>query len=335
MENRCKICGSNDIELHFSDYPGYVENQFYDIYLCKNCDTNFVYHNLSQNELKTLYKKVYSNDRIEGYDKYLELAEKIKTVRNPARFISKYHASYHGIIKSIKKINGGKILDVGCSFGYLSYLLNKIGYDTYGIDISERAIDYALKNYGAYFENISLEQFIDKSSHKYDVIIASELIEHFDDPLRFFESAFSLLKDNGMIIISTPNKDYFSKKSYWFTDLPPVHLFWFGKKSIQSIADKLNAKVEFVSFNKFYPFNESRLFKYLKNHDEYMQTHVVNTNYEPFEERINRKDGFVKSVIKHLVHDITPIRNLSNFVYNHTIEKDLTMVFVLTKSNTL
>lgn len=43
------------------------------------------------------------------------------------------------------KINKGKVLDIGCGWGYLSLQITQKGNDVTGIDISEKAIQYAKK----------------------------------------------------------------------------------------------------------------------------------------------------------------------------------------------
>lgn len=76
----------------------------------------------------------------------------------------------------------------------------------------------------------------------FDVIIATEIIEHLDDFEAFFDFCFVHLKKQGTLIITTPNKDY-QEKALRFGDLPPVHTILFSKKTFKYIADKYNVKI--------------------------------------------------------------------------------------------
>lgn len=98
-----------------------------------------------------------------------------------------------------------RILDVGCGTGSLITLpLGSLGYNILGIDIDKASIDFALKN--NIYNNVSFKQErIENIYDKYDIIIASELLEHLENPLEFLNILETKLNENGIIIITTPN----------------------------------------------------------------------------------------------------------------------------------
>jgi SAM-dependent methyltransferase len=130
--------------------------------------------------------------------------------------------------------------------GYVSYSLNKAGYKVTGLDVSENAVASAKKMYGDFF--ICEDFFKHKPKQLYDVICMLELIEHVDDPGAYIAHVRTILKPNGRLILTTPNRSWFSKADVWNTDLPPVHLTWFSEQGVQ----------EFLSSNGFVP----KLFDY-------------------------------------------------------------------------
>src|SRR3990167_59296 len=75
---------------------------------------------------------------------------------------------------------GDRILEVGCANGNLAkYIPENISY--FGIDISERAIEDAIKSYPKmFFMNTDILEF-DAVSPSYDKIISIETLEHVDD----------------------------------------------------------------------------------------------------------------------------------------------------------
>jgi len=98
-----------------------------------------------------------------------------------------------------------EILDVGCGSGLLITLpLGQLGYNILGIDTDKISIDFANTNNifeKVKFENIPIENII----KKYDIILACEILEHLERPIEFLRNLKSRLKDDGIIILTTPN----------------------------------------------------------------------------------------------------------------------------------
>jgi len=109
-------------------------------------------------------------------------------------------------VESFAKDKGNvKILDVGCGTGgSITMPLGEEGYIIQGIDIDAEPIDYA--NTCNLYNNISFEcKSANEVTDIYDVIIASEIIEHIDNPVDFLMSLKNRLSKDGIIIITTPN----------------------------------------------------------------------------------------------------------------------------------
>ncbi len=72
---------------------------------------------------------------------------------------------------------GGRILDVGCSYGFLVAELVGRGYDAYGIDFSEQAIRDSPVRDRLRQEN-ALEM---RTDERYDAVVAADIFEHLND----------------------------------------------------------------------------------------------------------------------------------------------------------
>jgi 2-polyprenyl-6-hydroxyphenyl methylase/3-demethylubiquinone-9 3-methyltransferase len=101
------------------------------------------------------------------------------------------------------------ILDIGCGGGLLCEPLSRLGGDVTGIDVSEHAIftakEHALKM-GLEIDYIctSIEELITKK--EFDIIIASEVIEHVSDRKYFFKMIKKVSSNNTSFIFTTINK---------------------------------------------------------------------------------------------------------------------------------
>ncbi|MEM4325817.1 MAG: class I SAM-dependent methyltransferase [Candidatus Pacearchaeota archaeon] len=102
------------------------------------------------------------------------------------------------------------VLDIACGTGYGSAYLLKKGRakKVYGGDISPEAINYAKKKYRnkkLFFKVMDATKMPFKNNF-FDVIISFETIEHISEYTEFLCECKRVLKKNGRIIISTPNK---------------------------------------------------------------------------------------------------------------------------------
>jgi len=256
----CSICKNKDSKLKIKDYPGYIENSYFDIYYCDKCDTSFIdTKNINLSIYNTIYKMLDNNpDSVRAYDRYLNYSKKIKEYKNPFLFLINSENTYYPIYEFIKNKKNLRILEIGCGYGYLTYALKTLGHLTTGIDISKEAINFANENFGDnyYSGDLLNEDFFNKN--EFDLIIATELIEHLTDAPLFIELCKKLLKPKGQLIITTPSKDWGScvTDSYWFTDNPPVHTLWLSKKSLTTLGNLHNLETSFLpTLNKNYSKN--------------------------------------------------------------------------------
>ncbi len=251
---QCPLCGGA-AELKLENYPGYQNPDTFCIYNCSQCNTCF---SLPRMDTKNIYELIYKyGPKVRWYDIYWRNAQMVKKTKDPLKYLAESEASYWGVRKSLKKIlkansNSAKILEIGCGLGYLTYSLNKSGYNAVGLDISMAAVTKAIHEYGNFFICADLNDYANSHLKEYDVVIFTEVIEHLDDISSFMNSLLKVLKPHGKIILTTPNKSFYPVDVLWATDLPPVHNWWLSEDSIVYIANKLNLSTVFVDFKRFY-----------------------------------------------------------------------------------
>ena len=120
---------------------------------------------------------------------------------------------------SEKPLNGIKILDIGSGGGLLCEPLTRLGAEVTGIDASINNIKVAKLHAKEMNLNIKYEHFSPENlnlKNKFDVLLCMEVIEHVKNVNLFIENCSKLIKKNGIMFISTINKNL---KSYIFAIL--------------------------------------------------------------------------------------------------------------------
>lgn len=265
----CLLCG-HKAELRAEALKGYMEPDTFEIYHCRSCNTSFSFPQVSDSEI---YNHIYRNSsKLPGYWRYELFADKVRLENNPLKYLSNEEEAYWGVKKVLEKIvldkTQCKILDVGCGLGYLTYSLRKDNYHAIGVDISEKAIAEAKNRFGDYYRKMDVFEEPFAESETFDVIILTEVIEHTDKPIDFVSQLLKYLNDNGKIIVTTPNKSVDYSECVWNTDLPPIHQWWFTKKSLRFMAQSLHVDVRFVGFSGFYFKNFQSLKKSTAAYDK-------------------------------------------------------------------
>lgn len=119
------------------------------------------------------------------------------------------HVKAHFQRETIEKL---KILDIGCGGGLICEPLARLGAHVTGIDLSKEAIEVAKAHAAEQELSITyLNQPLESLEEKFDVIVASEVIEHIDDPQNFVKEIAKHLKPNGCFVITTLNRTLKSK----------------------------------------------------------------------------------------------------------------------------
>ncbi len=130
---------------------------------------------------------------------------------------------------------GKRVLDAGCGAGYGSAELAQAADSVVGVDRAAEAIDFARASYGLpnlRFEQASCEA-LPHPGGSFDLVVAFEVIEHLDNWREFLLEARRVLAPAGQLVISTPNKLYYTE-SRGPTGANPFHVHEFDFEEFQS-----------------------------------------------------------------------------------------------------
>lgn len=111
-------------------------------------------------------------------------------------------------------IKNKTILDIASGEGYGSNLMSQYASFVYGVDIDKPTVEHAQNKYKK--DNLS---FLEGSTSKIplddksvDVVVSFETLEHHGEHDKMIEEIKRVLRPNGLLFISTPDKYYYSDK---------------------------------------------------------------------------------------------------------------------------
>lgn len=224
----CTICKSTQVEIKFN----LTEDR--QVLCCLICGVEFLFPQLNDEELKILYSENYYRAwGIQGeVENEITKEMKIATFQLRLNLIRQF-------------VTSGKVLDVGCATGYFLEIARTNGFEPYGVEFSEYSAAIAKKKFGE--KNVflgTLEQY-DFENKSFDVIVMSDLIEHVRIPAQTLSKAAALLKDDGVIMIMTPDTKTLSNNvmgKRW-THYKLEHFFYFSHSSISYVAEQCGLNV--------------------------------------------------------------------------------------------
>lgn len=138
------------------------------------------------------------------------------------RFVPEVHGAIelehlHRYYLAKEVVQGKIVLDIASGEGYGSYILSKIANKVIGVDISEEAVTHAKNKYVS--DNLDFLvgscAAIPLPDNSVDVIVSFETIEHHIEHEKMMEEIKRILKIDGCLIISSPDKlEYSDKPNY-------------------------------------------------------------------------------------------------------------------------
>lgn len=133
-----------------------------------------------------------------------------------------------------------RLLDVGCGFGFLvDYWQRVRGAEAVGVELaSYGAIGARLL--GITVHRQDLQHCAALADRKFDVVYASEVIEHVDDPRSFVQTLARFVAEDGVVVLTTPAMEYVTAENSSPTLLaalaPGFHKFLLSRRALTETA---------------------------------------------------------------------------------------------------
>lgn len=132
----------------------------------------------------------------------------------------------------------GKVLDIGCAYGYAINEFNNRGYKAEGVDAYpvQGVFDVKIKKMDFY----QLSEFYLTG---FDGVFINHTLEHADSAIRLVENTWRILKEHGIVFVAVPHID-----DEWAWDLrdSTTHYSGFNEKFLESLWKRYGFKTLFL-----------------------------------------------------------------------------------------
>jgi 2-polyprenyl-3-methyl-5-hydroxy-6-metoxy-1,4-benzoquinol methylase len=189
---QCKLCETQ------VERPRYRLDGF-TVMACPGCGLVFIDLEPTREELRRTYGLPYFLERRRYY------FENIIADPDKGRADGQI-ADFTHWLDRLESLKGkGRLLDIGCGVGIFAKMAQQRGWETHGVDISEEAVEIARSRAGvhAIAGTLTEARFPDRF---FDVITLLDVFEHFPNPTVELEEIGRILKDDGLILLNTPNE---------------------------------------------------------------------------------------------------------------------------------
>jgi SAM-dependent methyltransferase len=242
----------------------YIAGYSWTVHDCAVCGCRFTIHD------DRVYELLHQSGAISYYSDYREFARQSqelfrKADREALRRFLAATSKYRFVIERVdREPAGARILEVGCSRGYLTACFILAGRNILGADVSSEAVKEARAAFGNHFV-VAGDPAI-TAGGPYDLIYHVGMIGCVADPVGLTRQLLSLLRPGGALLFNAPNRAALHlRHQLWLDSAPPPDVvtlfprgFWIRQFSE---AAKVTEEVELLPRDQALRIGLRRLFR--------------------------------------------------------------------------
>ena len=238
----CNACSSSQSVVTNHVY-GSVKKSYRAFFHCNECDVRYQFPRLTPEEENRFYVaefEAYMDGRA-GVSGGWHSAESHIIANENTRMRRMIYLEPH-----LGK--GSRILEIGCSSGFMIHPLIEAGHDCVGVEPSGVFSDFLKKKGLVVYPDIQKLRK-ERSLKKFDLILHFFVLEHIQEPLTFLREQLGILKKGGKLIFEIPNAadplySIFDiaefERFYWSV----AHPWYFSEASLKYLLSHLGCEYE-------------------------------------------------------------------------------------------
>ncbi|MHC4243842.1 MAG: class I SAM-dependent methyltransferase [Planctomycetota bacterium] len=229
MERLCPSCGSDKYEVEFvKDHLNVVS--------CKSCLLVYVNPVLKPEICENIYLSAEYSDIVKS------LIEESHNYRKQ-RF---GYERINNIERYTPRTLPKRLLEIGCSTGFLLEAARERGWEVTGIEVNPSAVKFGRER-GLTIIDRPIEQVDFSSQHRFSAVAMYDVIEHLIDPAKTLAKAREILVNEGAVFIYVPNFQSASKEIMGVQNAhfiwPTHHLTYFTPLTLRDFLQRLDFEV--------------------------------------------------------------------------------------------
>ncbi|MDP6373150.1 MAG: class I SAM-dependent methyltransferase [Vicinamibacterales bacterium] len=199
----------------------------YTILRCRSCGLVFTDPHPTHEELERIYS-----------ESFFQVGEKFAgQSRSPGMLNAERRARW---LLEQRGVTAGRWLDVGCATGDFMMAARPHVAQISGIEMSSYAADRARAR-GLLDVTNGDALDVSLSADPFDVVTMWDVVEHVIDPQAVLQRASTLLRDGGVLALSTGDIESLAARlmgRFWHLMIPPRHLYFFSPSTIARLLDR-------------------------------------------------------------------------------------------------
>lgn len=220
----CPLCNSVKIRKKFT-----IDrfDPAFDVFECGEC--LFQFRDLSASEACSFYDEAYYT----GGKQFTYIDERA----NEEACGIVWRARMKNLIKLDRSGGAKKFLDVGCSFGGFMQTAAELGYEPYGVEVSEYSGGFARERFGADRVYIGNIEDLELPCETFSIVTLVEVIEHLCNPRKALENAARSIPHGGVVLVQTADMAGLQAVSegadyhYYL----PGHVSYFNRRNLETL----------------------------------------------------------------------------------------------------
>lgn len=238
LPSRCPLCAAGLEQISVLTPHVYGDSSGRAFFRCGSCDAIFLHPGLSVDEEQRFYAaefESFMSDRSGDAGGWTQ----------PERHIAANQPTVARRLRYLRETlpSRGRVLEVGCSSGFMLYPLLEAGYECTGVEPSGVFRDF-LASRGVTCHD-SLAALSQTGAESFDAIMHFFVLEHVADPAAFLRAQLALLRPGGVLVFEVPNAadalvtvyDVPAfERFYWSV----AHHWYFTERSLSHLLDGLD-----------------------------------------------------------------------------------------------
>jgi len=217
----CEVCGAGDFRI----VGDIAEHHFVG---CRRCGLERIDPQPTDETLAKIYGAHY-------YD-----AWGLHTDKSSVEDLKR--GTFRRVLKGIgQPPAGAKLLDCGAATGFLMGVAKDLGYEPYGVELSEFGAGEIASHFGKDHVHQGHLEHAPWADGAFDAITMCDFLEHVRDPVGIAKRAHALLKPGGVLAISMPRLGSFTHRvmRLRWTHYKVEHLFYFSVENLGRLLENV------------------------------------------------------------------------------------------------